>query len=39
MNTENERIVSAKAGETLLLLGNEAIARAAVEAGADLAAT
>ncbi len=39
MNDENERIVSAKAGETLLLLGNEAIARAAVEAGVDLAAT
>ena len=39
MNDENERIVTAKAGETLLLLGNEAIARAAVEAGVDLAAT
>lgn len=39
MNEDNERIVSAKAGETLLLLGNEAIARAAVEAGVDLAAT
>ncbi|HII40523.1 MAG TPA: indolepyruvate ferredoxin oxidoreductase subunit alpha, partial [Thermoplasmata archaeon] len=31
--------MSAKAGETLLLLGNEAIARAAIEAGVDLAAT
>ncbi len=39
MNSENERLVSAKAGDTLLLLGNEAIARAAVEAGVDLAAT
>ena len=39
MYAENERLVSAKAGETLLLLGNEAIARAAVEAGVDLAAT
>ncbi len=39
MYAENERIVSAKAGETLLLLGNEAIARAAVEAGVDLATT
>ncbi len=39
MNDEDERIVSAKAGETLLLLGNEAIARAAIEAGVDLAAT
>ena len=39
MNGENERIVAAKAGETLLLLGNEAIARAAIEAGVDLAAT
>jgi indolepyruvate ferredoxin oxidoreductase alpha subunit len=36
---ENERLVSAKPGETLLLLGNEAIARAAIEAGVDLAAT
>ncbi len=39
MYAENERLVSAKAGETLLLLGNEAIARAAIEAGVDLAAT
>ncbi len=39
MFAENERIVSAKAGESLLLLGNEAIARAAIEAGVDLAAT
>ncbi len=39
MIAEYERIVSAKAGETLLLLGNEAIARAAIEAGVDLAAT
>ncbi len=39
MNAENEQLVSAKTGETLLLLGNEAIARAAIEAGVDFAAT
>jgi indolepyruvate ferredoxin oxidoreductase alpha subunit len=39
VNKENERLMSAKAGETLLLLGNEALARGAVEAGVDLAAT
>lgn len=39
MNEENDHILSAKAGDTLLLLGNEAIARGAIEAGVDLAAT
>ncbi len=39
MDPENERLVKAKPGDTLLLLGNEAIARAAIEAGTDLAAT
>ena len=39
MDAEYERLFRAKPGETLLLLGNEAIARAAVEAGVDIATT
>ncbi|OGS50815.1 MAG: indolepyruvate ferredoxin oxidoreductase subunit alpha [Euryarchaeota archaeon RBG_16_68_12] len=39
MDPENARLLGAKPGETLLLLGNEAIARAALEVGIDLAAT
>ncbi len=39
MNEEYARLWEAKAGDTLLLLGNEAIARAALEVGVDLAST
>ena len=39
MDPDHERILQARSGETLLLLGNEAIARAALEAGADFAST
>ena len=39
MDSTYERILEARPGETLLLLGNEAIARGALEAGADLAST
>lgn len=39
MDPDHERILEASPGETLLLLGNEAIARAAVEAGVDFAST
>ena len=39
IDPENERLLNAKPGQTLLLLGNEAIARAALEVGVDLAAT
>lgn len=39
VNEEYARLFEARAGDTLLLLGNEAIARAALEVGVDLAAT
>jgi indolepyruvate ferredoxin oxidoreductase alpha subunit len=39
VNEEYQRLWEARAGDTLLLLGNEAIARAALEVGADLAST
>ena len=39
VNPEFSRLLAARPGETLLLLGNEAIARAAIEAGVNLAAT
>ena len=39
MEPECERILRARDGETLLLLGNEAIARASLEIGVDLAAS
>src|SRR3990172_4503177 len=39
VDPDHERILRAPGGETLLLLGNEAIARAALEAGVDFAST
>src|SRR3972149_4186027 len=36
VNPEFSRLLAARPGETLLLLGNEAIARAAIEAGVTL---
>ncbi len=39
MSPDDERLLNAVPGHTLLLLGNEAIARAAVEVGIDMAAT
>lgn len=39
MYPEAARLLEARSGQTLLLLGNEAIARASLEAGVDFAAT